>query len=158
MNKNKEIIDVSWQAPEYEYYEKTTDWYWILGFVTVAIIMSSAIAGNWLLAVMSALCGFSVALYGSKEPETITFRITSEGVRAGRQMYRYEDLHVFWIDRHPWHDSRLLLHSKSAIAPHVVILLDGADQDEIRETLSKFLKEEEIQDPIIYSLMRIFKL
>ena len=38
---------IKWGAPEYEFHEKTTEWYWALGIITAALVLAAVILHNF---------------------------------------------------------------------------------------------------------------
>lgn len=151
------LVLVSWEAPEYEYREKSGDWYWAVGIVTVGFLALALILKNFLFAIIVAIAGFTLAVYGARPPRVIPFAITSRGVKIGNVLYPYETLKSFWINYDPPHIREIYLISKKFLMPQISLPLAGTDPNEVREHLLKFLEEKEIQESLSDTIARFFR-
>jgi len=92
---------IRWSAPEYEFHEKTPEWYWALGIITAALVLAAVVLHNFLFAVFAVLAGFSVGLYGARRPRLVSHEINSGGVSFGNRNFNYENIDHFWINYNP---------------------------------------------------------
>ena len=138
----------SWQAPEYEHFPKSTDWYWAMGIIAAALFITAVLFKNFLFAVIVALGTFSVALYGARKPEIINFAFTPRGIQIGKRLFFYEDLESFWVHYDPPHRKEIGLISKKTFMPRFVLPLGNTDPNEARKHLIKFLKEEHHEESL----------
>ena len=151
---------VSWSAPEYERYEHSADWYWVVGIITTSLAVAFAIVGNFLLSVI-ILIGVGTLLAHSKhEPGVVHYEISRKGIRSGKTLYRWDSLDSFWIverddtSRHP-SSAKILLTSTKPLMPHIVIPLpEDMHTDELHKVLSQKIAEEFQVEPLPYRLMR----
>jgi len=148
MNSEK----VSWQAPEYIHREKSSDWYWIVGIITISIALISIILNNIIFGILIVVCSFTLSLFASRKPEKVTVDITDVGVTVGKTRYPYEELESFWIETREIHP-RILLKSKKTLMPFVVILLGDGSIEEIHAKLSEHLPETEHTEPFLEKLL-----
>ncbi|OGF83334.1 hypothetical protein A3B18_00035 [Candidatus Giovannonibacteria bacterium RIFCSPLOWO2_01_FULL_46_13] len=148
---------LSWEAPEYEYYEKNKDWYWSVGIVTIGFFILAIILKNWLFSIMVLISGFAVAMYGSKKPKIVQFSITSRGIKADKILYPFDNLKYFWINYDPPHIRELYLVSKKTLTTQISIPLGHIDPNEIREHLIKFIEEKEIEESLFDTIARFFR-
>lgn len=150
---------VSWFAPEHEHREHSADWYWAVSIVSVSLAIAFIIVGNILLSVIIIL-GISTLLFHAKHPpRTIEYKLSKKGVSAGDRLYPWETLESFWIlegknDVRFHRDPKILLTSKKAFMPHIVIPLTDFIIDEVRESLSHMLHEVPQNEPLPERLMR----
>ena len=143
-----------WQAFEYFHREKTPDWYWAVGIITVAIAITSILLNDVLFAVLILLGAFSLSLFASREPLLVDFEINNKGVVIKDLLYPYGSLESFWVNDLPTeHTAKLLLKSKKVLVPHIVIPLENVSPEEVREFLVTNLKEEEQHEPPSQKLM-----
>ncbi len=150
MNEN-----IEWKAPEYEFREKSPDWFWAVGIISVALIFLSVIFKNFLLAVLILVGGFSLILYSAKKPNIVSFSLTPRGIKIGNKIYDYENLKCFWLNYNPPTRKELLIESKKTFMPHVAIILGGQNPNEIRNYLLRFMKEEKIEESLITSIAKL---
>ncbi len=151
------LVLVEWQSLEYEYHEKSSDWYWAVGIITVGFFALAIILKNFLFALMALIAGFTLAMYGAKKPKTVSFAITSRGIKIGNVLYPYDDLKSFWINYDPPRVKELYVISKKVLLPQLSIPLGTADPNQIREHLMKFLEEKEIQESFADAIARFFR-
>lgn len=148
---------IKWQAPEYHYYKKSTDWFWAVGIIAIGLIVSAILLKNFLFVILVLISGFAIILYGAKKPRTVWFSIDSKGITVERRTYSYENLESFWIDHDPPQRKELFLKSKKTLMPLISIMLGDADHELIRQYLSKYLKEEKLEESLITAVARILK-
>jgi len=134
---------IHWKALEFEYKEKSTDWYWTLGIVAVAGTLIAIILGNILFAVFIIIATFTVVLYASKHPKNINFEMSMRGIQAGHILYQFSTLESFWIEEGREGSLKLLLTSKNTFALQIIIPLANAPTDDLREYLNRYLPEVE---------------
>lgn len=144
-------------APEYEFHEKTAEWYWALGIITAALVLAAVVLRNFLFAVLAVLAGFSVGLYGARRPRIILHEINSGGVSLGNKNLNYENISHFWVNYNPPLKKELILESKKTFSPHTVMLLGNADPEQIRRYLLQYLKEKKIEESLVAVIARVLK-
>ena len=148
---------IRWLAPEYEFHEKTPEWYWALGIIAAALVLAAVVLHNFLFAVFAVLAGFSVGLYGTRRPRMITHEINSGGVSLGNRNFNYENIDHFWINYNPPTKKELILESKKTFSTHTIILLGDADPEPIRRYLLQYLKEKKIEESLVAVIARVLK-
>jgi len=148
---------IRWSAAEYEFHEKTPEWYWALGIITAALVLAAVVLHNFLFAVFAVLAGFSVGLYGARKPRLVSHEINSGGVSFGNRNLNYEDISHFWINYNPPIKKELILESKKTFSTHTAILLGDADPEQIRRYLLQYLKEKKIEESLVAVIARALK-
>lgn len=150
---------IRWQAPEYEHYEKTPDWYWGLGVVAVALIALALYLDNLLFAFVVAIGAFAMALYAARKPLMIEFAVTDRGVKIGNTLYPYQTLRHFWLNEREDGERRtLFIISNKPLIPLINIpVADEVATRKLREFLLKRLPEEAIVEPMTYRLMELIR-
>lgn len=132
----------SWQAPEYEHFEKHPKWYWISGGILLAVVVYALVTNSILMAITFILIGMLGYVYAEREPRTVQIQITPDGLQIDNYFYRYDDLKSFWIFYAAGENIRTLsLHSKKSFLPHIHIPIGNANPILIRETLIQYLPE-----------------
>ena len=151
----KRPLKLEWTAPEYEYHEKSSDWYWVVGIISVALFFVALILNNFLFALLVLLGGFVLALHGARRPEEIRIMLDASGVRVGDRMFPHRELLSFWIEYDPPERRDLRFHTDKMLGPDLVILLGETDPNEVRSYLTQFVKEEHRDEPLVHSLSRM---
>jgi len=149
MTNNENIL---WQAPEYLYKEKSSDWFWSIGIITFAGAISAYMFGNILLVILILLCGITLALFGARKPKTISFEISRKGIRADSILYPFHNLQSFWILEKE-RENILLLKSQKILAQQINIPLGDTDPDQVQMFLENFIPGEEDNEPLAERIM-----
>jgi hypothetical protein len=153
-NKIIDIQKIEWQAPEYIFYEKSSDWFWAVGIITIAVFLAALFLKSFLFAVLIILAGFSIALYGARVPKKISFLVGPGGIKIKDRMYDYENLKSFWIEYNPPIKKELIIESKKKFIPHITILIEDINPEKLRNYLLQFLPEEKKEESLISIFFR----
>lgn len=145
---------IRWEAPEFYYREKSTDWYWILGIVVVFGILVAIVANNVIFAILIGIGGFVFGIFASKHPDTLHCELTHRGIRVNDTAYPYTSIHSFWVSESHEERPRLLLTLKNRLAMQVIIPIT-IHPDIIREHLLEYVHEMEQQEPFTEKLMEL---
>ncbi len=143
---------IMWEALEYEHKDKTPDWFWILGLVSLTLIVSAIIYKNILFAALIVVGAFTMALYAVRKPRFINFEINDKGVVIKNTLYPYKHLHSF-CPREDNRGRKIIFQSKKSIMPHFSIpvpanvnferaktlLLKNIPEDDHPESLSEVI-------------------
>jgi hypothetical protein len=146
---------IEWQAPEYIHTEKTTDWYWIVGIVSVSIALISIILNNVIFALLILVSAFTLSLFASRPPEMVKHELSNVGIEKGRFSHPYGEIKSFWVetgDRYP----RILFKIDHRFSPYFIFLIHPDDADEIRGFLSAHIPEEKMTESIFEKLLIYF--
>jgi hypothetical protein len=142
--------EIHWSAKEYVFHKKSVDWYWYFGLVVVCLIAFSVYTKNFLFSFVIAIGAFTMLLYATKIPNTVSYTATSRGIKTGKIQYPYSTLDSFWIDipKEDGGEKILLLRSQKISMPMIIIPLGDANIDELHVFLSNFLDEKESSLPL----------
>lgn len=89
---------VEWITIEHAYYEKSNDWFWIVGIIGITAALLAIILGNLLFAVLIVIAAATVIIRGGKIPNLILIKLGPSGVRIGEKLYPYQSFKSFSID------------------------------------------------------------
>ncbi|MDQ5969328.1 MAG: hypothetical protein QG579_485 [Patescibacteria group bacterium] len=146
---------ISWNTIEYLHTEKTTDWYWIVGIITLSIALISIILNNIIFAILIVVSSFTLSLFASRKPEIINIEMNNSAVLVSKERHAYKDIESFWVETRDF-NPRVLLKSKKMFMPFIVILIDDIEPEEVQTFLSKHLPEEEHSEPLLEKLLLYF--
>lgn len=142
--------EISWEAPEFEYQEKSLSWYWVSIFFAVALLAIAIWQKNFLFGVLIVIGEILLIIWGNKKPAMVKFKLTKEGIVIGeQQIYKFENLTGFGINPEIEYESEwsnIILQSKSPIQPSIKIYLPKNKLVEIQKFLSAFLPEVEYKE------------
>ncbi len=137
--------EIYWEYYEYEFQEKTADWFWIFGTIALLLIIIALILKNFLLALIILLSAFILGTYAKRPPSLITYGLGRHGIKHGSDTFRYETIKSFWINKQSNH---LIIESTRMIKPHISIPLGETDPELIRKKLLPIIKEQEYRGSI----------
>jgi len=143
---------IQWEELEYPYKPKGPNWYWGVASGTLAVLIISILTRNFLLGILSVIATFTLGVYGAKKPQKTVYSVGGRGIHAGNRLYTYKNLKSFWINYEPPLKKELILESKKSIMPHIKIPLGDVDPGEVRKTLKKYLREEEVEESLMETI------
>lgn len=143
MPESEEIV---WHVETHEHRERTNDWYWALGLLTLVGVAVSIYFSNVLLAMILGIGGIFIGVLAIRGPRTHSVKLDKRGVSMDGTLYPYRSIHSFWVEQDT-HYPRLFLLTGSMLAPHITIPLDDVSHGaEVRNFLKNHLEEVE-QEP-----------
>ena len=146
----KEAI-LEWHSPEHRFDRKSTDWYWYLGIITVAISVLAFYFNDFLFGIFIIIAGFTLGMLSYKETKILPIRLTVKGIVFGRHLYPWVSFRSFWIEDEHVHGARILLHPTSSYLPLTVIPVnDEVDLNEVQDVMLEFLDQEFLQESIVH--------
>jgi len=149
----------SWQAPEYEHFEKHPNWYWLTGAILLAIVIYAVATNSILMAITFILIGMLGYIYAEREPRVIRMEINPDGIQVDKYFYEHEDIKSFWIFYEIEQGIKVLsLHSQKTFLPYIHIPVGNANPILIRETLIHYLPEIKQELTILDRLERLIGL
>jgi hypothetical protein len=144
---------ISWQALEYKRKDKTADWYWAVGLISLSIVIISFIIHNALFAILIIISTGILMSFSINPPKTMEITMNQRGITVGNERYPFISLESFWIDAMDENDQKILLKSKKTLMPLITVPLEEHDHMDIREYLLQYLKEEEMHEPLLKKIM-----
>ncbi|KKU77087.1 MAG: hypothetical protein UY12_C0023G0009 [Parcubacteria group bacterium GW2011_GWA2_47_8b] len=153
--------EISWSAPEFEHHQKDARWYLASGFFMALFLALAIWQGNFLFAIFVAMAGILFLRFGAQAPHSIEFRLTDAGLEiAGKNLYSYETLFGFAINRLDAHDdgfSELILKKKHRFGTYFKALIPNSKVEETKIFVNKHLPEIEYEASLVEHLSRFFK-
>jgi hypothetical protein len=138
MEDSEETLE--WTAPEYEQTERSPDWFWGVGIVIFAILIVCIVLKNFLLALIILVGTGTLYAFTQRDPEMITFKLTPDGIVAKNEVFPFKHTESFWVAEERW-PHKLFIKTDRFFFPHVVIPLDEANPESVRQYLRQYLKE-----------------
>ncbi len=156
-SQGKNVL-LHWQGPEYENYPKDRRWYLMASFVLSLIIIYAIVSNSPLMAIVFILIGMVGYIYLEKPPRVLDFRITSDGIMAGNELYPFDEAKSFWIFYSPPHTRIISLHMKSHLVPYVHFPLHQVDPVDVHKVLTQFLPEKRQKPSLVDTLERLLRI
>lgn len=140
---------IEWDAHEYEHKERSSDWFWAVGILSVAIAVAAVIFGNVIFGIFILTAVFSLALFINREPDTVHVIVDEKGVAKDKIRYPYSTLQSFWIDIEHSHP-KILLSSEKLLMPLIIVpLSEEVDLENLHQKLASNLKEKPHSLPFV---------
>ena len=143
---------IEWQAPEYIHTEKSTDWYWIVGIISISIAIISIILNNFIFGILIIISAVTLSLYATRRPETVWVEIDNRSIIINETVHLFEDIDSFWVETRDAYP-RVFIRLKKKISMYVVIMMGNADPEEVREKLSRHIPETEHTEPLLEKVL-----
>ncbi len=143
---------ITWKTFEHIHTEKTSDWYWIVGIITISLAIISILLNNIIFAILIVVASFTLSLFASKKPSVVDVTLSNAGIAVGQIFYQYSDLVSYWVETRDAHP-RLIIKSSKVFMPFISVLLDDADPDKVNEYLKERLRNEENIEPFFEKLL-----
>lgn len=133
---------IEWDAHEYEHKERSPDWFWAVGIISVSVAIASVIFGNIIFGILVIIATFALSIFANRPPSTLHVIVDERGITRGNVLYPYQTLKSFWIDIEHSH-KKIILRSEKMFMPLIIIpLSDEVDVERIHDSLSQFIAEE----------------
>ncbi len=153
--KNTTPGELTWQTYEYTHYQRSKDWYWLVGLLAVLGVIISLALTNFLLTVIILLGAFSVILLAKRPPEKITVSISNKGIRVKNSFFPFANLNSFAVDQDE--PARLLVYTSRLFAPAVYLPLEQISPEQVRSLLGRYLPEVEYEESLTEKIMELIK-
>lgn len=165
-NKDETRNYISWQAPEYEYYQKEAGWYWISLIVGIVLIAISLWQENFLFAVFIVIAWILLINISGRFPTIWEFNLDEKGltirlpnVDASHKPKFYPMHNIEGFDIHPATDEykELIFKFKSKFSTYLKINFYSQDEEKIKSFLLNFMPHMEYDRNFIDSLSHLIR-
>lgn len=157
-NQKPENKEISWEAPEFEYYAKSPSWYWISILISIVLLAAALWQKNFLFAAFIIIAELSVFHWAGAVPRDINFKIDERGVTRGQERaYAYAELEHFAFNQSGGEIKELIFKHRAKIRPYIKMVVAPSLVPEIRSHLANFLPEEEYDEPMADALAKFLR-
>ncbi len=146
-----------WSAAEFSQYKKKTNWYLIIGFSAVILIIIFVWMKNYTAAGVVFAAGLALSAQANVKPKKIKCEIYPSGVVVGEKAYPFDSLKSFWVI---FGESRMVrLQPQGRLSASINMPISkNEDPEQIRLFLAKHLPEDEDRgEDIADTIQRWFK-
>jgi hypothetical protein len=150
------VRSISWEAPEHQHVDKTSDWYWALGIIAIAAAGASIIFGNMLFGIVILLAAGTMILVAHRQPNLVQYEVSQRGIRVGNTFYPYGTLESFCLDEECYEGPQLIVKSQHLFVPLIILPVPEDHVHDIDDILSLRIREEHLQEPLAHRLLEFF--
>jgi len=136
----KKPSPLHWETHEYDHRSKSSDWFWAVGILTIAISVTAIIFNNILFAIVVILSGFSLLIYSARPPKKIDVVINEKGLLVDNFFYPFYTLESFWIEDHT-EPAKVLIKSQKLLMPFIIVSIEEVPPEKVKRYLSRYLPE-----------------
>lgn len=150
----------AWEGREYQFEEKSADWYWALGIIATACGIAAILFGNFLLALVIAAAAGSISLAASRGPRMHRFSLLEEGLVVDEHYYPYSSMLHFSVLEYADETlpPSLSIKTKFLLVPHLLIPIVGHNPVEIYEYMSLHLPDGRHEESPVDRFIELFRL
>ena len=144
---------IIWHALEYKKKEKTADWYWAVGIISICIAAIAIFLHDTLFAVFIILAVVVLLMFSRREPKVMEVELSERGIKIDKQNFHYSTLEFFWVETMDEKEPKIILRSKKTMMPLIVIPIEEYSHEDIRNFLLEKLAEKEMHEPLSQKVM-----
>jgi len=140
------ILDtISWSAPAHIHKERSIDFFWTIGLITLVSVVVAIIYHNYIFAIFLVLSGVMLIVVNFNEPEEVNYEINTKEFKIGREKYEWKRVKGFDILKKS-DESKLLVEIDKHILPIYSITIPEEFVEKIDRNLIKIIPNKEIKE------------
>lgn len=142
--------EIKWRAAEYEYFEKSINWYAFVILATITLVIMALVQGNFFFAVFMVIAGFMVTTLGKKKPKVLDLTINDKGVGIGKDdFFLYEELEGFSVRENDNKLNEIIIKKETTLNPFVKLRIDSKMTEKAKEILERNLEENDYKESAV---------
>lgn len=140
---------ISWRAAEFEFKEKTMEWYATIAVVAFVLLLFALWQKNFFFAIFTLLAGTFAALSGKRRPSVIDFSVSERGVNVGAKQYPFDQFSNFAVRTRTGHLDEIVLFQTNPISINPRLPIDAETLKSARMFFKNKLEEVDYQESLI---------
>lgn len=151
---------IAWDFLPQAKYERGWLWYSAAIVVGIALLIYALLSANFLFALIIIMIGLVLFITSFYEPSNVRTAVTEEGIQIGSRFYPYRDIAKFWFYYDPPEVKSLYIEVQRPWPSRLRVDMANKNPNEVREGLSRFLKEDlqQTDEPLSDVISRLLKL
>jgi hypothetical protein len=145
---NPNNILLSWTTPEHVHHERSIDFYWIVGLISVVVSVLAFILKDGLFGFLALIGGGLYCYSNWKKPNNVDVIITDKEIAIGYDVFLISKIQYFRIIKIK-DEYELVLNIRQTYQPVVSICVPNDMVDKTRELLGSMIEESETIVPHI---------
>ena len=152
--------EIKWQAFEYDYQVKSTDWFWIVWILAIGIAVTAYLFNNLLFGIFILISAFCLSLYASRKPDLLNFVLSEKGILIKGKLVPFSAIQSFWVEENTPNSlgvngqGKIILQSKTKTIPYIIIpLAKDVNNEEVKKYLLRHIEEEEHHETLFQKLI-----
>ena len=150
---------ITWSAQEYIHPDKTPIWYFLFGFVALALIAVDVfLLQSWTFSALVVVMTVATIVYIRRPARTLTYALSSaEGLYVGEQLHSFDDFKSFGLIKDDGENSIMLVPRKR-FAPGISVYFPEEVGEQLVDILGSRLPVEELKLDIFDVIIRKLRL
>lgn len=141
------INTIEWSAPEYVHKERSNDWFWAIGLVTIVACGIAIWLHNYVFAIFLLISGGCLIMFTLRAPQEVKYVIETKGLTMGKDLHTWKSIKSFNIKKNDTDSSaKLLIETGKHFLPIYTIPLPKELAEEVKDTLLKVATRSEIDE------------
>lgn len=141
------INTIEWSAPEYTHKERSNDWFWAIGLVTLIACGIAIWLHNYVFSIFLFISGVTLIMFTLRHPQDVTYIIETDGLTMGKDLHTWKSIKSFNIKKNDSDDyAKLMIETSKYFLPIYTIPLPKDMIDSTKETLLKVIPRSEIDE------------
>lgn len=140
------IETIEWLAPEYNHKERSNDWFWTIGLVTIIACILAIYFGNYVFAIFLFISGASLILFSLRHPPDVAYKIETKGLTMGKDFYEWKNIKSFNMKNTDDTDAKLLIETKKYLLPVYTIPVPKEIVERIKTNIILVIPRSEIDE------------
>lgn len=141
----EEIKTITWTSPEYDQKERSIDWFWAIGLITILGAFFAFYFDNFLFAVLILISGGMFFLLEIHTPHDVEYEINNDNFKMGKTNYPIKTIKYFDIKKLD-NNTKIFVYTSDKFLPIKFIQIPEELSGEIEKELLKFVEKKEIQE------------
>jgi hypothetical protein len=147
MDDEIKIDTIEWLVPEYSHKERSPDWFWAIGIITVISCGVTLWLKSYIFSIFLAISGLCLIMFTLRHPQDVKYIVESKGLTMGKDLYPWKNIKSFNIKNNEDDDyAKLLIETNKHFLPIYTIPLEKEKVNEMKETLKKIIPRSEINE------------
>lgn len=142
-----QIKTISWTTPEYKAKERTVDWFWTVGVITIVACGLAIWFHNYVFAIFLLLSGASLVMLSVNAPRDISYSIETKGLTMGKDIHPWKKIKGFNIKEKEGEEySKLIIELDKYFLPIYRIPIPHDIINDLKEELTKVIPRKELEE------------
>ena len=131
-------ILIAWKAPVRPFKKRSREYFTTIGAIVFHLIVILLFLQEWFLIVVIMALTFFAYIMAMVEPLEVEHKITNRGIITGGKRYFWPELGRFWFSE-KWNQKMLRVENFVGLPRHLILLMGGANEKEIKRILVEYL-------------------
>jgi hypothetical protein len=153
---------ISWEAPEFEYYDRDVLWYLFMAIAATAFILLALWQRNVLFVVFIVIACVTLFAWSQRAPRVHRVSLDETLLTIGNFAPHTLDSFMGFMIAHARQDNpewgKVLLQSKQRLSTHLTILVPRGKLVQVSERLLRQIPQLEYEESATDAIIRLFKL